>query len=156
MMSHTQAGVTTKQARFVMTVTMILTASLPPANRVQTVAEAIVQGTAAAMTSPMAKSPLSRVLAGQAINGTTTALMITASRAGPGRRTAFHMALPGIGSAMRRSTPAMTQFLGIANARAEQLSGNAIPAVSTNPRRMRNQCRFQKLLITLWFHSLRR
>ena len=44
-----------KQLTLVMTVTMIAIASLPPAFRVHTEADAKVQGVAAATRSPMAK-----------------------------------------------------------------------------------------------------
>ena len=50
--SHNQNGVIRKHSALVIRVTKIATLSLPPALRVQTAADANVQGTAAAMTNP--------------------------------------------------------------------------------------------------------
>jgi hypothetical protein len=50
--ARTQVGVTTKQTALVSIVTIIETASLPPAFRVQTDADASVQGVAAATINP--------------------------------------------------------------------------------------------------------
>src|SRR5690606_20701450 len=72
--SASQAGVVMKHVELVSSVTRIATASLPPARRVQTAAEAKVQGATAITISPIASSETSSGEAAQAITGSSSIL----------------------------------------------------------------------------------
>ena len=92
---------------------MMLTASLPPARRVQTAAEASVHGMAdvaehaqrhVAAQPAIAQQPTIN----QVNSGSATEFMATPSNGGPGRRSVRHMARASSGSAMRNRTTATT------------------------------------------------
>jgi hypothetical protein len=96
-----QNGVTTKQARFVMIVTIKATASLPPARRVQTAADASVLGTLPATNRPIARSGRSVVATNQANNGNSPLLIAIPNITACGRRTACQINAISSGNAMK-------------------------------------------------------
>jgi hypothetical protein len=135
-----QKGATTKQAIFVIIVTSRAIESFPPARRVQTAAEANVLGIAAAINSPMLKSAGdSHRDAGQAANGSTTALIAIASSTAPGRRMARHMALASSVTDIKNSTAATMAFCGMCRLTLANGPGSKNPISSSAARPTRNQ-----------------
>jgi hypothetical protein len=80
-------GTTTRHARFVTTVVIIAIESSPPALRVQTDADASVQGTIAATNSPPKRNSGNNHAAGKHNNGTAITFIPIASNDGNGRAT---------------------------------------------------------------------
>ncbi len=130
-------------------VTRIETASLPPARRVHTDAEASVQGVAPATISPAAKLGESNWEANQAMGGIAPRLIKDANPGASGRRTDFHIALASRGRAIKKSTVATMAFR-IAF-QPERLCASGA-ACSTSPKMIaasnaiRNQRRARKLI----------
>ena len=125
--SNSQAGMTMKHARFVIIVTRNATASLPPARRVHTAAEASVLGTVAARITPTAKFRRQQRLASQPSGGASPLLMQRASQAGPGCRTARHSTPVSSGSAMMNVTARITSP-ATSCATGRIAAGQAMPA----------------------------
>ena len=88
-------GRTTTQAKLVTTVVINEIESSPPALRVQTDAEASVQGTSDATKSPPNIDSGSHHRAGRLIRGTTKMLIVIANKTGRGRERLRRMALAG-------------------------------------------------------------
>ena len=105
-----QNGVIRKQSELVTMVTINATESLPPALRVQTAADASVQGIAAIKLIPIAKSPDANSEAAQAISGKMPALISVASIAANGRRMAPCKSPNANGNAIRKSTVTTMPF----------------------------------------------
>ncbi len=140
-----QVGVARKQPRLVISVTLSAIASFPPARRVQTAAEAIVQGTAAATKKPLRSWPLSKGLMAQANSGNRSKLTPTPSMVGRGRLSTARIESLRSVKPMASSTLATSTLRGNCSTNGVSGSWNKAPSTSVAARASRNQRRWRNV-----------
>ena len=143
-----QIGIQRKQVALVSNVIRIAVTSLPSARRVQTAAEANVQGTEAATMIPIERSPRSNLDNKIARQGTNTMLIADQSQAGQGLRIDCHATrVSTVNAIMNMTNVTITCRKRLQLANASSNVGASIPIESTATNDIKNHCFLRKSIV---------